>query len=71
MSDFLAELMHSWGNTPKQKAAEKAYNAKYYREHKGRTASRPLARKKNVTEGGKGVEKIGRWIKTATTRRIV
>lgn len=57
MSDFLAELSHSWGTSPKQKAAEKEYNAKYYREHKGKTVSRPLARQKNVTSGGTGVEK--------------
>lgn len=34
MSDFLAELMHSWGTEPEQKRAEKKYNAEYYQEHK-------------------------------------
>lgn len=34
MSDFLAELMHSWGTKPDQKRAEKKYNAEYYQEHK-------------------------------------
>ena len=27
-------LMHSWGKTPEQKARERAYNHKYYEEHK-------------------------------------
>lgn len=34
MSDFLAELMHSWGTKPEQKRAEKKYNAEYYQVHK-------------------------------------
>jgi hypothetical protein len=36
MSDFLVELMHSWGTKPEQKAAERKYNAEYYQEHKDR-----------------------------------
>lgn len=34
MSDFLAELQHSWGKSAKQKAREKEYNAEYYRKNK-------------------------------------
>ena len=30
-NDF--RLYHSWGKKPEQKAAEKAYNQKYYKEH--------------------------------------
>lgn len=40
--DFLAELKHSWGDTPEQKAKEKQYNHEYYEKHK---AERKAARK--------------------------
>lgn len=33
-NDYRAYLEHSWGKKPEQKSAEKAYNAKYYQEHK-------------------------------------
>ena len=40
MTDFLQEtIQHSWGNSPKQKAREKAYNAEYYRKHKEKWAN--------------------------------
>ena len=32
-NDWRDYLAHSWGKKPEQKAREKAYNAKYYREH--------------------------------------
>ena len=35
-NDYRDYLEHSWGKKPEQKAAEKAYNAKYYREHKNK-----------------------------------
>lgn len=34
MTDFLDELSHSWGNTPKQKQREKEYNHEYYLKNK-------------------------------------
>lgn len=49
-------------------AEKKAYNAEYYRNHKnywqdyyskGQTVGRPMARQKNVTEGGNGVHRRG------------
>lgn len=33
-NDYRTYLEHSWGKKPEQKAAEKAYNQKYYQEHK-------------------------------------
>jgi len=33
-NDYRDYLEHSWGKKPEQKAAEKAYNQKYYQEHK-------------------------------------
>ena len=35
-NDYRSYLEHSWGKKPEQKAAEKAYNAKYYLENKAR-----------------------------------
>ena len=32
-NDWRAYLEHGWGKKPEQKAKEKAYNAKYYKEH--------------------------------------
>lgn len=50
-NDWRDYLAHSWGKKPEQKAAEKAYNAKYYREHKEKwslknTINRPSAKDK-------------------------
>lgn len=62
MSDFLEEaLYHGWGTSAKQKAKEKTYNAEYYKNHKEKwsKSNRPLARQKNVTEGGTGVYRTG------------
>lgn len=33
-NDYRDYLEHSWGKKPEQKSAEKAYNQKYYQEHK-------------------------------------
>lgn len=38
-------LAHSWGKKPEQKAAEKAYNHKYYMSHKGKSLSSKNTRK--------------------------
>ena len=35
-NDYRYYLAHSWGTKPEQKAAEKAYNKKYYAEHKSK-----------------------------------
>lgn len=35
-NDWREFLSHSWGKNPKQKAAEKAYNAKYYQLNKNK-----------------------------------
>ena len=35
-NDYRNYIRHSWGTKPEQKAAEKAYNAKYYAEHKSK-----------------------------------
>jgi hypothetical protein len=37
-NDYRLYLEHSWGKKPEQKAAEKAYNQKYYQEHKSKWA---------------------------------
>ena len=37
-NDYRLYLEHSWGKKPEQKAAEKAYNQKYYEEHKSKWA---------------------------------
>ena len=37
-NDYRNYLEHSWGKKPEQKAAEKAYNQKYYQEHKSKWA---------------------------------
>jgi hypothetical protein len=35
-NDYRNYLEHSWGKKPEQKAAEKAYNTKYYEENKSK-----------------------------------
>lgn len=58
-------LEHGWGKTAEQKRKEQEYNRKYYEEHKrdkwgvGIGTNRPLARQKNVAEGGTGVRRRG------------
>ena len=37
-NDYRNYLEHSWGKKPEQKAAEKAYNQKYYEENKSKWA---------------------------------
>ncbi len=36
----MADLRHSWGNSPRMKQLEKEYNAKYYQEHKDKWLER-------------------------------
>lgn len=43
-----ATLQHNWGTSPKMKAKEKEYNAKYYQEHRDEILAN--ARKKNDSQ---------------------
>lgn len=47
-------LEHSWGNSPKQKAKEKAYNARYYAENKDKWKKYRDARKGQNNNGHGG-----------------
>lgn len=51
-TDFLEDVIeHSWGNSPKQKAREKEYNAEYYRTHKEKWANTARDIRNNPTMG--------------------
>lgn len=58
-NDWRDYLEHSWGNSPKQKAREKEYNAWYYRTHKDKW--------KHINDIGDAIkgagEKAGDWVK--------
>lgn len=65
-------LEHGWGKTAEQKRKEQEYNRKYYEEHKrdkwgvGTGTNRPLARQKNITEDGAGVQRRGEGLNTGS-----
>jgi hypothetical protein len=50
-NDWRDYLAHNWGNSPKMKAAEKIYNAKYYQEHKAKILARAKERAGDIAEG--------------------
>lgn len=57
MTDFLEDaLMHSWGKSPKQKAAEKRYNAEYYRRNKDKWKKYRENAKANMSQFDKNIE---------------
>lgn len=57
MTDFLEDaLQHSWGKSPKQKAAEKRYNKEYYQRNKDKWKRYRENAKKNVDVQDKNVE---------------
>lgn len=56
-NDWRDYLAHNWGNSPKMKAAEKIYNAKYYQEHKAKLLARAKERAGDIAEGAKNVAK--------------
>lgn len=61
--DFLDELSHSWGNTPKQKAREKEYNHQYYLKNKEKWKSADRISK--VQSHNKEFEELKNTIKNA------
>lgn len=66
-------LQHGWGKTAEAKRKEQEYNHRYYEQHKrdkwgvgGTGTNRPLARQKNLTEGGNGVQIRGEGLNTGS-----
>ena len=49
-NDYRDYLEHSWGKKPEQKAAEKAYNAKYYLENKARILAQRAKSAAGITQ---------------------
>ena len=62
-NDYRNYLEHSWGKKPEQKAAEKAYNSKYYEEHKSKWAEYRKNRLNKLIEGS--TNKISKGLEDA------